>query len=99
MAHEQQPDLLLFGKAIRAVRERLGFNASDLAVAARVDQARLSAVEEGRLDPDFELLLALATGLGIGPSAFFLQAEDLAVESARGEAPRDANAGGDARGA
>lgn len=90
MPPQQHPDLLLFGKAIQAVREQRGFAAGDLAAAAGVDLARLSAVEEGRLDPDFELLVTLATGLGIGPSVFFLQAEELAARSLGTETRRKA---------
>jgi transcriptional regulator with XRE-family HTH domain len=71
--HRQE--LLILGEAIRAVRERHGLSAGGLATAAGVSPARLAALEAGRLDPDFELLLALAEAIGVRPSAFFVTAE------------------------
>lgn len=77
MTQQQQPDLLILGKAIQAVREQHSVSASDLAAAAGVSEARIAALEDGLLDPDFELLLALAERIGVRPSAFFLRAEEL----------------------
>jgi hypothetical protein len=39
--------------------------------------ARIAELEAGRLDADYDLLLALAEGLGVRASAFFLRAEEL----------------------
>jgi transcriptional regulator with XRE-family HTH domain len=86
MAHQQQQDLLILGNAIRAAREQHNLSARDLAISAGVAETRIAALEDGRLDPDFELLLALAEGIGIRPSAFFLQAEELRRQSDEGRA-------------
>jgi transcriptional regulator with XRE-family HTH domain len=69
--------LIFLGRAIRAVREQRGLSAHDLAAAAGVAPARVAALEDGQLDPDFELLIRLAEGMGLHPAAFFLRAEQL----------------------
>ena len=84
MADQHQRDLLVLGKAVREVREQRGFGADDLAAAAGVAPARVAALENGRLDPDFELLLALAKSMGIRPTAFFVRAEELGRQGAEG---------------
>ncbi len=77
MDPQQQRDLLLLGRAIREVREQHGLGAHDMAAAAGVDPARVAALEDGRLDPDFELLVKLAKRMGIHPAAFALRAREL----------------------
>jgi transcriptional regulator with XRE-family HTH domain len=69
--------LILLGRAIREVREQHGLGASDLAAAAGVAPARVAALEDGQLDPDFELLVTLAKSMGISPTVFFRRAEEL----------------------
>jgi transcriptional regulator with XRE-family HTH domain len=49
----------------------------DLALAAAVAPTRLAALEQGQLDPDFELLLRLAEVMHTRVSAFVLKAETL----------------------
>ncbi len=51
--------------------------AAQLAAAAGVDLGRVAALEEGRLDPSYELLLALGDGLGVRASALVIRAEEL----------------------
>jgi transcriptional regulator with XRE-family HTH domain len=80
----QQQDLLLLGKAIGALREQHDLNPRDLAVAAGVAEVAIDALEDGRLDPDFEMLLAIAERMGLRPSAFFLRAEELRGQSEEG---------------
>ncbi len=70
---------------MREVREQHGLSAHDLAAASGVDPARVAALEEGRLDPDFELLLTLAKSMGIRPTAFFVRAEELGNPDATGK--------------
>jgi transcriptional regulator with XRE-family HTH domain len=77
VAQQRQQDLLILGEAVRAVREQHGLSAGGLAAAADIAPARVVALEEGRLDPDFELLLRLAESMDIRPSAFVLRAEAL----------------------
>ncbi len=60
------------------MREQHGLSAHDLAAASGVAPARVAALEEGQLDPDFELLLALAKSMGITQTAFYARADELA---------------------
>jgi transcriptional regulator with XRE-family HTH domain len=78
--------LILLGRAIREVREQHGLSAHDLAAASGVAPTRVAALEDGQLDPDFELLLVLAKSMGISPSAFFVRAEELGSRDAEGQA-------------
>jgi transcriptional regulator with XRE-family HTH domain len=71
------------------MRKQHGLSARDLATAAGVDPARVAALEDGQLDPDFELLIALAKRMGDGPAALFLQAEELARQDAEGATGRE----------
>src|ERR1700733_12762601 len=71
----QKHDLLMLGRAIRALREQRGLHVSELAAATGIDSTRLDALERGQLDPDLELLRKLAEGMNLRPSAFFVQAE------------------------
>lgn len=76
--------LASLGGAVRAMRAERRLSLDDLALAAAVDPARLAALEEGRLDPDFELLLRLADAMSTRASAFVVEAEALS----RGRAQR-----------
>lgn len=80
-AYEQQEQLALLGKAVCLIREENNLSLSELAAAARMTQSRLTAIEAGELDPDFELLLRLADSLHTRPSEFVLRAE--ALDSSR----------------
>lgn len=70
-------DLLVLGRAIRRMRERQGMSADELAGATGMNRQRIDALETGHLDPTYELLLALADGIGIQPSALVTLAEQL----------------------
>jgi len=70
-------DLLVLGRAVRLMRERRGISADELAAAAGMHRPRVDALETGQLDPTYELLLALADGLGVEPSALVILAEQL----------------------
>lgn len=70
-------DLLILGRAVRRMREQSGMSADELADATGMSRQRVDALEAGRLDPTYELLLALAEGLGIQPSALVSLAEQL----------------------
>jgi transcriptional regulator with XRE-family HTH domain len=71
------------------MRKQHGLSAHDLAIAAGVDPARVAALEDGQLDPDFELLITLAKRMGDGPAALFLQAEALSRQDAEGTTGRE----------
>lgn len=70
-------DLLVLGRAVRRMRERRGMSADELAGAIDIGRQRIDALETGHLDPTYELLLAVAEGLGIEPSALVTLAERL----------------------
>jgi transcriptional regulator with XRE-family HTH domain len=69
--------LAALGQAIHAIREEQGLSTRDLSVASGVAEASIVAVEDGRVDPSFELLLGLARGLGVRPAELFTRAEAL----------------------
>jgi transcriptional regulator with XRE-family HTH domain len=70
-------DLLILGRAVRRMREQQGMSVDALAGAIDVRRQRIDALEAGRLDPTYELLLAIAEGLGVQPSALVTLAEQL----------------------
>lgn len=74
---EPDRELIALGRAIRQLREERNVRAVALAVAAGIDPERLSAIEAGRFDPRYDLLIALADALGIESSVLFLRVSDL----------------------
>jgi transcriptional regulator with XRE-family HTH domain len=56
-------DLRGLARAVRRMREQLGMSAEELADATDMSRQRIDALEDGRLDPTYEQLLALAEGL------------------------------------
>jgi transcriptional regulator with XRE-family HTH domain len=73
---ERHQLLAALGKAIRAVREEHGLSTHDLSLGSGVAEATIAALEEGRLDPTFEVLLGLSRGLGVPPAELFTRAEE-----------------------
>jgi transcriptional regulator with XRE-family HTH domain len=69
------------GHAVREQRERCRLSPSALAAAAGVDEKRIRALERGQLDPEYELLLALADALEVPAGALVIRAEELARDS------------------
>ncbi|HTD08799.1 MAG TPA: helix-turn-helix transcriptional regulator [Solirubrobacteraceae bacterium] len=80
MSRQDQQELVVLGRAIGQIRRELGVSAEELADAADIERTSLSALEAGQLNPTYELLLILAEGLGIRPSAFVIRAEQLAAQ-------------------
>jgi transcriptional regulator with XRE-family HTH domain len=70
-------DLTVLGRAVRRRREQRGMSAEELAGATGMTRQRIDELETGHLDPTYELLLALAEGLGIQPSALVTLAEQI----------------------
>jgi transcriptional regulator with XRE-family HTH domain len=58
-------ELLRLGEAIRQVREQQRLSVADLAARSGIAAQRISKVEAGRLDPTYDVLIALADGLGV----------------------------------
>jgi len=65
------------GQAIREARERQGFRVDELAAASGISRRTITRIEAGERESDFELLLALADGLGIPASSFFVRVDEL----------------------
>lgn len=59
------------------MREQQSMSADELADAIEIRRQRIDALETGHLDPTYELLLAVAEGLGVQPSALVTLAEQL----------------------
>jgi transcriptional regulator with XRE-family HTH domain len=70
-------NLLVLGLTVRRLREQRDASVEELARACDVDDERIEAIESGRLDPTYELLLALAEGLGVEASALVRLSEEL----------------------
>jgi transcriptional regulator with XRE-family HTH domain len=60
---------------MRAVREERGMSLADAAAGVGVTPRRLAAVEDGRREPDFELMMRLARVLGTTATEFIRRAE------------------------
>jgi transcriptional regulator with XRE-family HTH domain len=59
------------------MREERGMSPDRLADATGMTRQRIDAMETGRLDPSYDLLLALAEGLRAQPSALVALAQQL----------------------
>jgi transcriptional regulator with XRE-family HTH domain len=77
---QRQRHLLFLGQAVSQLREQQGLSTEALAASTGVEQTRIQALEAGRLNPGYDLLILLAEGLGIRPSAFFIRAEEIQAE-------------------
>jgi transcriptional regulator with XRE-family HTH domain len=80
VGRQDQHDLAMLGRAIQEIRREQGVGAESLADATGIDRRRLHELECGRLNPRYELLLALAEVLGVAASAFVIRAEQLAEQ-------------------
>jgi transcriptional regulator with XRE-family HTH domain len=74
MSHNN-PNLIALGRAARQLREERGLTHPELASAADLDRGLIEAIEDGRHDPHYDVLLALADGLGVRPSAIVKRIE------------------------
>jgi transcriptional regulator with XRE-family HTH domain len=72
---------IALGRAIREVRERQGQSVGELATATGISPRTITRVESGDRESDYELLLALADGLGVRASSFIIRMEELKRDS------------------
>lgn len=77
---EKTKELALLGRVVRELREAREISQTELAAAVGVEQQRIDALESGRLDPDYVLLVRLAKALDVGAGALVARAERLATE-------------------
>jgi len=69
----------MLGEAISQLREQSRLTGDDLCAEAGLSPAQLTELESGRLDPDLELIAAIARALGVRASEIFIHAEQLAA--------------------
>jgi transcriptional regulator with XRE-family HTH domain len=62
---DTRAELIRFGQKIRQVREREGISVAELAARTDVDAQKITALEAGRFDPPFDVMIALADGIGV----------------------------------
>lgn len=85
-SEQRKHDLAILGQALRMMREQRDLSRSELSVSSGVSQQSIAMVEDGRLDPTYELLLALSRGMRVQPSALILCTEDIRARAARDRA-------------
>jgi transcriptional regulator with XRE-family HTH domain len=62
---DTRAELIRFGQKIRQVREREGISVAELAARTDVDAQKIKALEAGQFDPPFDVMIALADGIGV----------------------------------
>jgi transcriptional regulator with XRE-family HTH domain len=70
------------GEAVRLLREERHMTPGELADAAGIEQTSVEALEAGRFDPPYHVLLALAEALGAGLAALVSFVEGLDAHAA-----------------
>ncbi len=65
----------VLGRVIRLEREEHGMTPAELAAAAGIEPGRLAELEAGQLNPTYLLVLALAAGLSVRPSALMARVD------------------------
>jgi DNA-binding XRE family transcriptional regulator len=81
--NQQTANLRRLGEAFQQIRTEQGRELDELAASSGVEPERIRALERGELDPDLDMMLALAHALDRRPSAFVLRAEAIAEEHVR----------------
>jgi transcriptional regulator with XRE-family HTH domain len=76
-SRHRDANLVALGLAIRQMRELRGMSTDELADAGGISRRSISALERGKIDPTYELLLAVADGLHAQPSTLVALAEQL----------------------
>lgn len=64
---------MTIGEKIRHIRETLGWNQTEFAKLADIDNATLSVIENGRSDPGYETLQKIITAFKINPAMLHTQ--------------------------
>jgi transcriptional regulator with XRE-family HTH domain len=67
--NEHAEYLRRLGETIRQEREHKRLSVAGLAARSGIAARRISKIEAGRLDPRYDVLIALADGLGVQASA------------------------------
>jgi transcriptional regulator with XRE-family HTH domain len=83
MTVQGEKALIALGRAIREVRDERSMESDELAAAAGIERERLDEIEAGQSDPPYDVLLALARGLGIEPEVLVSRARSADTGSKR----------------
>jgi transcriptional regulator with XRE-family HTH domain len=68
---DERAELARFGETFRQVREQQRVSIAELAARTGIDAQRISDLEAGRLDPTYDVLIALACAMGVRVSVLF----------------------------
>ena len=71
------------GQTLRAARKRKGYTQEQLALEAGAERNYVSLIELGRNSPSLRMLFKLCEALGLAPSAFLTEVEELLARSRR----------------
>jgi len=71
----EQADARMLGQAVRLLRGRRGLTQQQLAMRGALKPQQISALEQGRSNPTFRILLAVSDGLGVKASQLLAEAE------------------------
>ena len=64
----EEYELKRFGERVRRIREQRGLSVDAVARGSGLAPQQISALEAGQDDATFDVLFALARGLGVSPS-------------------------------
>jgi transcriptional regulator with XRE-family HTH domain len=73
----EPPDLLAFGRAVRAIRNEKNISQNHLAESTGFTQGWISDTENGKRNPSWTNIGRLARGLGVSVSELAARAETL----------------------
>jgi transcriptional regulator with XRE-family HTH domain len=73
---DQRRELLALGQAVRELRAERNMSASELAAACGLSPRRIASLKAGRVDPNYDGLVALTRGLGVKASELLGRADD-----------------------
>jgi hypothetical protein len=80
MTDDRHRELVALGRAIRALREERSISPEDLD-SAGIKPGVFDDLENGRLDPPFDLFIRVARALGVTPGIIARRAERIDPES------------------
>jgi transcriptional regulator with XRE-family HTH domain len=66
---DERAELARFGERFRQVRERQRVSVADLAARTGIAAQRIGDLEAGRFDPTYDVMIALAGGMGVRVSS------------------------------
>lgn len=71
------PDLVLFGEAVRRRRKKLGYSQEAFGDACGIDRSYMGGIERGEHNLALVNILKIVKALGVQPSEFFKDLDQL----------------------